>query len=230
MRKRGFGKDFTKNFTKGFTLAEVMIVLVVLGVLAAILIPVIVKLKPDRTKIMFKKGYYIAERVVNELVNNETYYGDIDATNPFFTDELDTVPKINGVNVSGLTKFCQLFASKVNTTTAPVCTAAASNITTGSGNFTTNDGITWWLPTDAAAGGYTTVFANGNATVTPPVTSYQRPIYLDINGIATAPNCFYVSATVCPNPDRFTITVQFDGKLLVSGTKEQLYLRDMTIQ
>lgn len=235
---------------QAFTLAEVMIVMVTLGLLAAILIPVITKTKPDKTKIMFKKAYYVTERVVSELVNDETLYNDSDADNPHFVDQGGVI--IDGVDLdtdaSGATnhdKFCLLFASKVNTIGTPACTAAKSKptksdaaadeinntATLGSGNFMTTDGITWHLPTTVAAG-YTTVFTDPNDTPA-PTTGTSRDILIDINGTsaktAASPNCTY-NVTTCPNPDQFVIHIKYNGKITIDGVKEMEYLKDAKIQ
>lgn len=225
---------------KGFTMSEVMVVLAVIGVLAAVLTPTIVKLKPDQNKALFKKAYYITERVVNELVNDEILYTDSDSTKPNLVNE--SAVMVNNVSVSGLTKFCKLFAEKVNiTTSTPDCSAGKSSpVASGSsnlnsGNFTTNDGITWHLPTTAAGGGATelTVFTNPAAVPTPTV-GFTRNIIVDVNGTdtynaKTSPNCTY-NVTTCPKPDQFTIIVQHDGKLMVTGVKEQEYLKSTAVQ
>jgi len=217
MRKRGF--------TRGFTLAEVMVVLVVIGVLTSILTPVIIKLKPNKNKIMFRKGYYVAERVVSDLVNNETYYADSDSANPHFVDEAKVV--INGVDVLGPTKFCNLFASKVNTIGTSDCsTATGYNYPAGAGSFTTTDGILWWIPTDPIAG-HTTAFTNPPAAV-----GNTRAIFIDVNGKAdtgVGKNCRFEDGN-CPNPDQFIIIVQYDGKLIINGNKESEYLKDSGVQ
>lgn len=224
---------------KAFTMAEVMVVLAVIGVLVAILTPTIVKLGPNQSKIMFKKAYYITERVVNELINDETFYSDSDSNRPGFVN--DDAVTVNGSSISGVTKFCQLFSTKVNTSGTISCTSgktspvATGNANLSSGNFTTNDGITWHIPTTAATG-YTTTFTNGGATPT-PTAGITRDIIVDINGTDaydanSNPNCQYnpSSPTTCPNPDQFTITLQYDGKISVTGTKELLYLKDQNIR
>ena len=63
-----------KKYFNAFTLAEVMITLVVLGIMAAILMPVVKNLYPDKQMVMFRKAYYVAERMVYELVNDEDFY------------------------------------------------------------------------------------------------------------------------------------------------------------
>lgn len=224
---------------KAFTLAELMVVLTVIGVIVAILTPTIVKLKPNESKIMLKKAYYVTERVVNELINDETFYSDEDDDAPGFVNEGNVT--LYGATVNGNTKFCQLFASKVNTSGTVYCDSTHSTVTSGStnlssGNFTTNDGITWFIPTAHNAGsGYTTLFTNPNATPAPTSSiGVTNDIVVDINGTSTystdvSPNCVY-NASTCTNPDQFTITVQYDGKIKVTGTKEIEYLKDTALR
>lgn len=64
-------KKITK---KAFTMAEVLMVLAVLGIIAAILIPAIATLKPDQNRVMFKKAYYLTERLIAEIINDEELY------------------------------------------------------------------------------------------------------------------------------------------------------------
>jgi prepilin-type N-terminal cleavage/methylation domain-containing protein len=211
---------------KAFTLAEIMITLVVIGVMLSMITPVILQLKPNKNKLMFKKAYYITERVINELVNDERYYPTTDGSNAFFVDESNVF--VNGSDYFGLTKFCNLFAIKVNTVDTANCMSSQSianqkNTKLNTGNFTTNDGIAWHLPTTAETG-FTTVFKDGG----------QRDIIVDVNGTKqysanTSPNCTYDAAT-CPKPDQFIIKVQSDGKLIVSGTLEKEYLQSSSIE
>lgn len=213
---------------KAFTMAEVMVVMAVLGILAAVMIPTIIKIRPNQNKIMFKKAYYVTERVVNELVNDDALYADTDTLRPGFLNE--DAPT-DFPTISSVTKFCKLFANKLNTMGTPDCSIgksspiAAGALNPNSGNFTTNDGITWHLPTDAYGGGTTTTFKK----------DFTRIITVDVNGTSTynaktSPNCIYVSATVCPDPDQFQIKVQHDGKIFIDGTKEIEYLKSTKIQ
>lgn len=219
---------------KAFTLAEVLSTLLILGVLAAILIPTIVKIKPNSSKSMFKKAYYIAERVLSEIVNDETYYPEEDTTIPNLVNE-DAVKTSLGEEVSGNEKFCLLFADKVNTTDSVDCTTttiASGTTDLNSGNFTTADGITWHLPV-TPVGSETTVFTNPNATPAPALNSYLRSIIVDINGTSekttASPNCLY-DATTCPNPDQFEIKVYYNGKILIDGIKEKEYLKTTSLR
>ncbi len=203
-----------------FTLAELMVTLTVCAFLAALLLPAIAYIRPDKTKVLFKKAYYVAERMVYELVNDEDFYPTTG----------ETVGLANTVMASYLgytyggdtdadakSKFCKLFARKVNTTTDDVhCDNAHSKPTityTGGGAFkepslVTTDGIAWYLPYskfDKVAGDTSEI------------------IYVDVNNEAE-PNCLY-NANTCPRPDIFEIHVEPDGKMYVEGVKEREYLR-----
>ncbi|MBO6087691.1 type II secretion system protein [bacterium] len=194
----------------GFTLAEVMVTLVVLGVLASIVLPTISKARPNKNKAMFKKAYYVAERIVYELVNDDDLYPS--SSNTSGLDNTREVIYLNQQYGSDTDdednkkkKFCELFARKVNTTTdTPSCTADNAAFT-GVPSFVTTDGVAWYMP-----------YSKFDSTQT---------IYVDVNG-EEQPNCSngYESYVDCPNPDRFSIKVKADGKLFVEGPKEQEYL------
>lgn len=195
---------------KAFTLPEVMITMGVIGVLAALLIPAITSLAPNKSKIMFKKAYYIAENTISELLNDNGLYPDDDPTKIGLQDTRTVT--VNGITYgTATTKFGQLFASKVNLSSTPTVTANGYE-------FTTNDGIVWTLPT--------TPFGNGN--------TFQI-ITVDVVGGTTNtaavknPNCTY-NASTCPKPDTFNIHIYNDGKLVVTDTKEIEYLGNTSIQ
>lgn len=211
---------------KAFTLGEVLITLVLFGALAAMLLPAISHVRPNKSKVMFKKAYYTAERMVYELVNDEDLYPSEGETTGLANTS--QVPYL-GVNYGDATnenkqksKFCNLFGKKVNTAnntincdqdhSAPPCTPnqynGVDNATCGS--FTTTDGIIWFVP-------YSNFADKADGT---PAT---ETIYVDINGKAD-PNCLS-GANGCSKPDIFSIKVQSDGKMYVDGAKEQEYLK-----
>lgn len=194
----------------GFTMAEMMVALAVMSVIATLLIPAIMQVKPDRSKILFKKAYYLSERIVSELINDEDAY-------PVEADKLgfDVTKKvtINGETYEDNDKFCKLFASKLNTVEAePDCTPGAKP------SFTTSDGISWTMPITSFA---TTSSGDsqipGEAVITVDVNGYQ-----DKGG--KGPDCTY-NANTCKDPDQFDIYVKTDGKMLLKDDKSKEYLK-----
>lgn len=200
-----------KNKAKyGFTMAEMMVALAVMSVIATLLIPAIMQVKPDKSKVLFKKAYYLTERIVAELINDEDAY-------PLEDDKLgfDVTKKvtINGETYEDNDKFCKLFASKLNTVESePDCTAGAKP------SFTTSDGISWTMPiTNFAATGIAPDLVPGSAKIVVDVNGYQ-----DKGG--NGPDCTY-DANLCKDPDQFEIWVQTDGKMYLDDDKSKEYLK-----
>lgn len=189
---------------RGFTLAEMTITLGLIGVLAVILLPVLKNSQPNEEMLKFKKAYYITERIVSELVNDDELYPEPDAVGA--ADYLGNTEAVtfHGQEFSGHDKFCKLFAEKVNTASAENASCVATALFESGGSFATSDGIVWILPV--------TSFDEEN-------TPYE--IQIDTNG-TKAPNCSFAEA--CQNPDRFTIKVFQDGRVMVDGEKEIEYL------
>lgn len=182
-----------KNTKKAFTLAEVMVTLALISVISSILVPAIMQVKPDRNKLLFKKAYTSVEKIVTEIVNDDNLY-------PITSDTegLDNTASVtlNDKTYSGASKFCELFALKLNIIENQANCG-------GTKSFTTNDGVAWTMPV--------TTFAT------------DAVIEVDING-SKAPNCKY-NVSSCIEPDTFNVTVAPDGGISVSGTKELMYLR-----
>lgn len=198
------------NSHKGFTLAELMVCLAIISVIATLLMPAINNLRPNKSKVMFKKAYYLAERIVSEMVNDEDLY-------PFVEDKVgfDNTAQItiNGVNYGGDNKFCRLFAQKLNTleNNAEInCNGGASF--DGNPSFTTTDGVEWILPIS-------------NFELADKENDYL-PIMVDVNGSKMEPNCLdkVDPAETCPQPDRFTFEIRPDGKMRVSGYYAKQYV------
>lgn len=184
----------------GFTMAEMLVALAVISVIATILIPAIMQVKPDKNKVLFKKAYYISERIVSELINDESLYETVDDKYGF--DNLSEVKYSGSLTAKGNTKFCTLFASKVNTLEEdPDCTANALS-------FVTSDGIAWFLPVSDF--------------------STEQKIKVDINNTVDnggkGPDCTY-NASTCKDPDQFEIYIEPDGKMSVKTDLEKEYLR-----
>ncbi|MEE3348433.1 MAG: type II secretion system protein [Candidatus Gastranaerophilaceae bacterium] len=207
---------------KAFTLAEVMITLAVLGILASIILPAVSRIRPNKSKAMFKKAYYVAERMVYELVNdqdlypsNGSYVGfDNTATASYLGIEYPTNNTGSSANAGEGAKFCQLFARKLNTASDDIYCDAAHSVPTGGGtfkapSFITSDGIHWYMPYSDFK----------------PINT-KNYIYVDVNG-PKAPNCRCTDANCydCATPDIFQIVLLPDGKMSVESTIEKAYLK-----
>lgn len=183
-----------KNTKKAFTLAEVMVTLALVSVISSILVPAIMQVKPDRNKLLFKKAYTTVEKIVTEIVNDDNLYPIVSGSTGL--DNITAV-NLNDKTYSGASKFCELFALKLN------IVENAANCAAGAKSFTTNDGIIWKMPI--------TTFAT------------EAEIEVDING-NKAPNCKY-NVSTCIEPDTFIVKVAPDGGISVDGVRELIYLR-----
>lgn len=171
----------------GFSMAELLICLGLIAALAGILIPSLGQFKPDRNKGMFKKAYLLTERIVYELVNDEDLYKS--GTGVVGFDNVETI-NYNGLQIGGKTKFCKLFADKLNTTSS------------GTGcKFTTTDGIYWELPE--------TNFADAQSEA-----PAWRPIKIDVNAKNKKTIEDNAGETCNKNADTFTIYVSADGSVI----------------
>jgi len=202
---------------RGFTLTELMVALAVIGILTAVVTPAIMKIKPNKNKMMTKKAYYTAENIVNSLVNNQLYYPDMSdacydgtATDDIYCakgfDYTEKAEDIDGEEYSGSTKFAQLFASKLNIQKGSADTA--ENIAAG---LTTTDGMTWYLPTWDKQ------------------VDSEHEIKVDVNGVGKGPDCTQDDTTKgCSEDDfdSFRIMVYPDGRMKIhdSDTKAQEYI------
>ena len=224
-----------KSYSFGFTMAEMLVCLSVISIIATILIPTIGNLHPNKTKAMFKKAYQVTERVVYELVNDTELYpegsGVVGFDNvglgefvadPDKTDDENAAEQLKQVKTAK-SKFCQLFAQKVNTTDTLNCVAGANTSSDGiipksKISFSTTDGIFWAMP-------YTN-FTNGTSTA--PAWKF---ILVDVNG-NLPPNKLDSesdSATCDTDVDRFRIYVRADGLMTVRGACARDYLNSMSI-
>lgn len=195
-----------KKIKSGFTLSEVLITLGVISVLTTILLPVMKNAMPNQSMVMFKKTYYIIERIVAEMVNDDDMYPDVidDETEPY----LGNVMKVtyNDKEYEGETKFCELFAEKLNLKSSLSCTTKTfTNGQLPNGQFVTSDNVVYILPIDK--------FENA---------ATAKSIFIDVNG-DKAPNCFY-NGNSCKEPDRFTVKIYQNGRILVDGVREKQYL------
>ena len=164
----------------GMTLSEVLIAVVIIGCLVILLIPMCKKLQPDKNEALHKKATFIVNKVVNELATDESLY----ANNEEYTGLSNTNKvTINGEDHEGSTKFCTLFASRLNLAPNSTINCKADEKT-----LTTNDGMDWYLPISEFK-----------------ESEYER-IKVDVNG-SKGPNCSYNEST-CKDPDQFIYKIR----------------------
>ncbi len=225
------------NNKYGFTLSEVLVTMAALGLIVAVLIPTADKLKPNHELLMFKKAYYTASRVVQDLINDPVSYPGTD--NPLTSGFSNTSYKVHyrgqdygGEGDEGKQKFCKLFASRLNIVGDIDCSKDGYEeelkYTSYKGfnynsqkfqpSFTTSDGIQWGVP----ANGFDEEIQN---------------IVVDVNG-DKGENCYdnqveydltnsdkLIKTFDCKTPDRFIIKVNREGKVWVDGAIEKAYLK-----
>lgn len=213
----------------GFTLAETLITISLIAILASVAMPALNNLKPNQEMLMLKKVYYLTGRMVNELINDDDFYPDADFENQSGFSNVDNQPPAmyHGHTYEGETKFCGLFAARMNVKGETHCDSGITNATVftpntpptanadgSAGHFTTADGVVWVLPIND--------FDKGGAL------DAKQTIYVDVNGEKPG-NCFAGTAN-CSKPDRFEIKLDRFGRLYIEDetTRKYLSLMDTT--
>ena len=207
----------------GFTLAEMMVTIGIIGVLAMVMLPAIKNSQPNQEMVLLKKSYYNVSRIVSELINDEDFYPDAEDQdragfkNTSISDLTGGIEATyHGLSFSGNSKFCGLFASKINTSQGgdprTLCDARVS--LNNGGNFSTPDGIIWSMPVGNFAGG-------------------SEDIYIDVNGTGKGSNCAPRDLAINGNgmracargtaPDRFVIRIDRFGAISMPSALERLY-------
>lgn len=200
-----------RNYKYGFSLGEMIITMGIVAFLAVVFMPMLKGIMPNQEQIMFKKAYSITERIVYELVNDEDFYPEVEGVNAkqYFGNTEEITSK--GITYSGNTKFCELFASKLNKASDVSCTSKTfTDRAKPVGTLSTTDGVVWILP-----------ISNFSSQTT------GANIYVDVNG-NKSPNCFYNKSS-CKKPDRFTMQVYQDGRIHLNGIMEKEYLNRVEI-
>ncbi len=195
---------------KGFTLTELMVSLAVIGIIVAVVTPAIVRLRPNKTKMMVKKTFYTTEQIVSTLINDQRFYPDmhlacdldagaVDYECAWGFDYEESV-RHEGEDYSGDEKFAGLFKSMLNIKSG------------GSGTdeyiVTTNDGVTWDL--NGTIGAWTSGQRSGveDAGI--------GTLLIDVNG-DEAPNC-RESDSECSAEDfdQYEIEILANGKMRIN--------------
>ena len=176
---------------KAFTVAELVIVIAVIGFLAVIILSSLSNVVPNKEKALFKKAYEVTERTVSELVNDESFYAYDPERIGFLNEDVVKIPN-TGADTVAASKFCELFAYKLNTFDVEVALEAGETVC----KFNTTDGIRWEVPGQFTA-----------STPALPVTSIE--IKIDVND-ESLPN-----KDTDDDRDRFKIVVASDGGVSV---------------
>ncbi|MBR5304862.1 MAG: hypothetical protein IKU37_08570 [Candidatus Gastranaerophilales bacterium] len=207
---------------KALSLAESMIVLIIIAFIAMLMLSTFNKLQPDKNKIMFKKAYSITERVVGELINDESIY-PYDPNRLGFrnTDKAcisgltreecdDCVPSTEfqggcfGGGGLGKLKFMQFFARKLNIIGAPALGSPEYF-----SMFETTDGLKWTILNSVNNNSWL-VIVDVNGDNGPNIPEMQSPmIYYGDRFEERIPN------DLNRERDRLFILVGFDGRVRV---------------
>lgn len=217
----------TKKIKKAFTLAEIMIVLTIVAVLSTILLKSMDGMTPDKEIAYFKKAYSVGERIIAELVSDETLY-PYDANRGGFlnTDCVEVPgtadqvgPSCPGATDASKRKFCELFKSKVNVLeeiTASNQTELRKKLWTSatlSGTpclFQTSDGIVWFIDTEFKCD------PDASGKCKPASSIYSVNVSVDYT-LDTSDN------------DPLSFAVSANGRITVDGEKEREILRSSTV-
>jgi len=216
----------------GFTIVELMAVLIIIGALLTLFIVQYNTSSISKSKLLFKKAYHATERTVYDIINDEDLYPSSGGN--------EGLKNISPVEYSdntynGASKFCGLFAAKLNTVDKnPNC--SENHDFTKTPSFVTTDGIAWYMP----------VFDLNSATDGDPSEPAEYHILVDVDN-TSGNNCEYQviecnqetglntlnescteDTIICPDPDRFRIKVMYNGKMYVDGVKEKEYLQSST--
>lgn len=185
---------------KAFTLSEMLVCISIMAVLVVLFLST-TRAKPNSNMVMFRKAYNITSTNVYEILQSAAYY-----ETGLLSELTKTSEKVEDEYPSGVTKFCKIFASFVNTAGDVNCGKTKTKP-----SFITLDGITWWLPPKTTEGLFK--------------SSKKEIITVDVNGTNNPPNCKEGDAN-CDNPDIFDIEINRYGKISIPGTIAQQYLQN----
>ena len=113
------------KFKKGFTLAELLIAMGITAVIAALMATTFSQVKPDKTKMLYLKGYDALAQSVKLLVNNSTIYNPVYkigsntydvSSSPLLNLDVPLNTSFSNSSFSGVSKFGRLLADIMNGT------------------------------------------------------------------------------------------------------------------
>ena len=206
-----------------YTLAETLLTLGIIGVVAALLLPAVKNLRPDNEKVMEIKAYDSLTSIVKTIASNSAIYPVSDNNNldytkyPLLNPTMPVDRLYNGDNkYVGTNKFCELLGDNLGVEASNRnCSSTIYNYSDASFNdnisFTTKNGMQWIVALPAL----------DSINITSRKASWQRDVYVDVNGTA-GKNCIYNSAT-CTKPDRFKFIVSPDGVVTPADPMSIMY-------
>ena len=200
---------------KGFTLTELMVAMAVIGIIVAIVTPAIVRMRPNKNKMMVKKTFYTTEQIVSTLINDQRLYPDVHLacdmadqivpTSDYYCAwgfDYDNEVRHEGEDYEGDTKFAGLFKSMLNVKSEVAATGDDQY------KFYTNDGELWDLT--GTIGAWASEQSEGVEE------AGIGEILIDVNG-DQAPNC-REDDTGCSADDfdQYVIEVFANGKMQIA--------------
>ena len=196
---------------RAFTLTELLITVTIIGIIASLMIRSIAQNRPNNEQLMIKKVYTEVSNVVNQMVNNDKWYGNGNENTGTSLSNTGTAT-YKGYTFGGAAgsdaakaKFCNIFKTYLNVAkTNNECTQEATF--ENGGHFVTADGVVWILPL--------TEFSDANQT-------YEIQVDVTSSG-SNDRNCTTEdNIDNCNGPDRFKILVKQNGMIEVP-TKDKV--------
>ncbi len=219
---------------KGFTLTELMIALAVIGILVAVVTPAIVRTRPNKNKMMVKKTFYVAEQIVNSLINDESLYPDMREACRLNQDNDDDIycawgfdyvskAKFEGAEYEGDYKFAALFKERLNVSedTGSAETGAGADGENFYPVFYTSDGVKWdltktkkaWESKKAKVGKFEDNFNADGTVKSNNAVAGGGIIEVDVNGDEGPGDFCTEDIDDC---DKYEIQILANGKLRIN--------------
>ncbi len=203
---------------KGFTLTELMVALAVIGIVVAVVTPAVVRMRPNKNKMMVKKTFYTTEQIVSTLINDQRFYPDVHLACDLPADQVEETEEYycawgfdyenkvrhEGEDYEGDDKFAGLFKSMLNVKSAD---SSNKNI------VYTNDGVKWDL--SGTVGAWTKGKTSGVKD------AGTGKLLIDVNG-DEEPNCRENDDDCSAEDfDQYQIDIYANGKLQINEEDEK---------